>query len=293
MNKFPNWIVEDIKNKKKSLYTTKDAIKTRDELKEYFANTICYEALCPNKGECFKNKHATFLILGTRCTRNCKFCSVDKSKPVQVDLDEPKRIANLVKKWKIKYVVFTSPTRDDLYDGGANQFKNTIKEIKDLSPDTLTEPLIPDFKGLEGPLKIVLNSNPNVLAHNIETVEKLYPIIRPMGSYKTALNLLKNSKKIRKDIPTKSSIIIGLGEDLKDIEKTILDLKENECDILVIGQYLSPSLNHYPVKKYYEPNEFKYLENYAYKIGFKSVVSSPLARSSYKAYEAYIKLISN
>lgn len=293
MSNSPKWIVEDIKNKKKSLYTSIDTIKTKNELEYYFINTICYQALCPNKGECFKNRHATFLILGTRCTRNCKFCCVDKSKPLQVDLDEPKRIANLVKKWKIKYVVFTSPTRDDLEDGGANQFANTIKEIKNLSPDTLTEPLIPDFKGLEKPLKIVLDSNPTVLAHNIETVEKLYPLIRPMGSYKTAINLLKNSKKIRKDIITKSSIIIGMGEEIKDIEKTISDLRENECDILVIGQYLSPTKNHYPVKKYYIPQEFKYLEDYAYKLGFKSVVSSPLARSSYKAYEAYVKLTKN
>ncbi|MEF3280094.1 MAG: lipoyl synthase [Elusimicrobiota bacterium] len=287
--RYPKWIIEKAKENKKEFNFSDNSILIRKDIKEYTTNTICYEALCPNKGECFKNKHATFLILGTICTRNCKFCNVSKGKPDPVDLNEPKKIAGLIKKWKIRYAVFTSPTRDDLPDGGADQFANTIKEIRRISPETYIEPLIPDFKFKDDSLKKVLDAMPSVLSHNIETVKRLYPIIRPNSSYEGSLNLLRSSKKINPKIPTKSSIIIGMGEEIEEIKQTIKDLKDNNCDIIVIGQYLSPSPLHHPVKKYYTPEEFEILGEYARQIGIKSVISMPFARSSYKAEEAYLK----
>jgi lipoic acid synthetase len=287
MNRYPDWILESIKKNKKELNNVGTAVETKKELNDYFTNTICYEALCPNKGECFKAKHATFLILGTRCTRNCRFCAVDKSKPLPPDPDEPQRIAELAKKWNIKYLVFTSPTRDDLSDGGAYHFAKTIEAVRGSSNGPMTEPLIPDFKGDIRALEAVLSAAPSVLSHNIETVPRLYKDIRSMASYERSLNILRSSKKINAEIPTKSSIIIGMGETLDEIKETINDLKENLCDIVVIGQYLAPSDKHYPVKKLYTPEEFDTLKCYALSVGIKSVISEPLARSSYKAYEAY------
>jgi lipoic acid synthetase len=291
MNNYPDWILKAIKKNKKDLSSEGIAVETKKELGDYFANTICYEALCPNKGECFKSKHATFLILGTKCTRNCRFCAVDKSKPLPPDPKEPKRIADIASKWNIKYLVFTSPTRDDLNDGGAYHFARTIETIREISPATMTEPLIPDFRGDIKSLETVISARPTVLSHNIETVPRLYSDIRGMASYERSLNILKMSKKIDPDIPTKSSIIIGMGEMMDEIKQTLIDLNKNLCDIVVIGQYLSPSNKHYPVKKYYTPKEFDILKDFALSIGIKSVVSEPLARSSYKALEAYKKAI--
>ncbi len=284
---YPSWILEDIKDKKKNFYTQNTSIETNLELKEYRANTICYEAKCPNKGECFKNKHATFLILGTKCTRNCKFCSVEKSKPLPPDPEEPQKIAMLVKKWGLQYVVFTSPTRDDLEDGGAEHFKKTIEAIKNISPSTIIESLIPDFNGSFKAIDIVISAKPEVISHNIEMVKRLYSEIRPEADYKRSLEIIKYIKKSSPSIVTKSSIIIGLGETDAEIKQSLNDLVENGCDIVVIGQYLKPLDESYPVKKYYTPSEFKSFEDYALKIGFKSVVSKPLARTSYIAFYAY------
>lgn len=290
--KYPFWIREKIKKDKKNFHTYHTAIETDRNLKEYRANTICYEALCPNKGECFKEKHATFLILGTKCTRNCRFCSVEKSlNPQPPNPDEPSKIAQLVKKWGLKYVVFTSPTRDDLEDGGALQFKKTIEEIKKINPETIVEPLIPDFKGNIESLKTVISASPEVISHNIEMVERLYPSIRPMADYRRSLEIIKNIKKIAPDILTKSSIIIGLGETIEEIKKTIKDLYENSCDILVVGQYLNPTDRHHEIKKFYTPEEFNYIKDFALNLGFKSVISEPLARTSYKAYSLYINAL--
>ncbi|MCX7641635.1 MAG: lipoyl synthase [Elusimicrobiales bacterium] len=289
---YPKWIIEEIKEKKNSIRKLIAQDITKD-LYLYQQYTICYEAKCPNKGECFNKKHATFLILGKYCSRQCKFCSVEKGIPTPPDPTEPIKIAELVKKWDLRYVVFTSPTRDDLKDGGASQFALVVNEIKKHSPLTLTEPLIPDLSFNEENLKIVLESNPSVLAHNIETVERLYDYIRPNSSYKKSLKLLEKSKKINPKIPTKSSIIIGMGEKGNEIKKTIKDLKEHGCDIVVIGQYLKPSLENIPVEKYYTPKEFEDLKNFALSLGFKAVVSRPLARSSYNAFETYLKIKNN
>jgi len=287
--KYPKWIIEDIKKKKIDFYTQSIAIKTDDDLKEYKANTICYEAKCPNKGRCFKEKNATFLILGTICTRLCKFCSVEKGKPLPPDPLEPSRIANLVKKWGLSYVVFTSPTRDDLKDGGAEHFAKTITEIKKISPQTIVEPLIPDFKGSRESLRILILAEPEVVSHNIEMAERLYPEIRPRADYKRSLSIIKKIKELNPNIITKSSIITGLGETIDEIKKTINELKENFCDILVIGQYLNPLKESYPVKKFYSVDEFDILKEYALSVGFKVVISEPLARTSYRAYELYKK----
>lgn len=287
--KYPKWIIEDIKKKKIDFYTQSIAIKTDDDLKEYKANTICYEAKCPNKGRCFKEKNATFLILGTICTRLCKFCSVEKGKPLPPDPLEPSRIANLVKKWGLSYVVFTSPTRDDLKDGGAEHFAKTITEIKKISPQTIVEPLIPDFKGSRESLRILILAEPEVVSHNIEMAERLYPEIRPRADYKRSLSIIKKIKELNPNIITKSSIITGLGETIDEIKKTINELKENFCDILVIGQYLNPLKESYPVKKFYSVDEFDILKEYALSVGFKAVISEPLARTSYRAYELYKK----
>ncbi|MGC9070920.1 MAG: lipoyl synthase [Elusimicrobiales bacterium] len=288
---YPRWIIDEVKTKKSSIKTD-IACEVKNELFSNSHNTICYEAKCPNKGECFTSRHATFLILGDICTRNCKFCSVKKGNPQKPDPEEPKRIAETVRKWRLRYVVFTSPARDDLEDKGSGHFINVINEIKKLSPHTLIEPLIPDFSLNINLLERVLSANPSVLAHNIETVERLYPAIRPKASYNGSLKILKESKRIKPEIPTKSSIIIGMGEDIDEIKRTIEDLKKNECDILVIGQYLKPTPQSYDVVKYYHPQEFEKLKEFAISIGFKAVVSQPLARSSYKAYDAYKQAIS-
>jgi len=288
--KYPKWIVDDIKKKKKDFHNELTAIETDKDLEEYRANTICYEAKCPNKGKCFSQKHATFLILGTRCTRNCRFCSVEKEKPLPPDPKEPKRIAELVFKWNLKYSIFTSPTRDDLPDGGANHFAETVKEIRKLKPDTIIETLIPDFKGDIQAIKIVVDSKPDIISHNIEMVERLYPIIRSKADYKRSLSVLEKIKKIDSSIITKSSLIVGLGENIDEIKKTINDLKNVSCDILVVGQYLNPTDHSYPIVKFYTPKEFKEIENYAISIGFKSVICEPLARTSYEAYRAYKKI---
>lgn len=286
---FPNWIVEEVKKHKKDLKTN-TSLDTQKDIKEYKLHTICDEALCPNKGECFKTGHATFLILGDICSRNCGFCAVKKGKLSPPDTSEPLRIANVVKKWELKYVVFTSPTRDDLPDGGAEQFARTIYEIKRLNPEVKVEPLTPDFKGNINSLKKVLDAKPDVFSHNIETVERLYSLARPQADYKRSLEILINSKKIAPDIPTKTAIMVGLGETKDEILKTIEDIYKTGCDILYIGQYISPGKDKIKTVKYYPPQDFIEFEKFAINLGFKAILSGPLVRSSYKAMEVYNKL---
>ena len=286
--KFPQWIIDEVRKNKKDLRDT-PALNTSNDLKRFSLHTVCDEALCPNKGYCFKNGEATFLIMGDICTRKCRFCSVKKGMPEPLDEKEPKRVAEIVKKWGLKYVVFTSPTRDDLKDYGASHYAKTIKSIKAIKPNIKTEPLIPDLKGNRNFLQIILNSKPDVLAHNIETVERLYKEVRIGADYKRSLSILKMAKEIDNSILTKSGIMIGLGETLEEIKKTIKDLKENNCDILNIGQYISPSQTHFVVKKFYSIYEFKELQEYAESLKFKAVLSGPLVRSSYKAMYLYEK----
>ena len=283
---FPKWIVDEVRLNKGGLRGGA-SLKTAEELARHGLRTVCDEARCPNKGRCFSNGEATFLILGNVCTRACSFCAVTKKTPLPPDPGEPFRTAELLKKWGLKYVVLTSPTRDDLPDGGASHFAKTVREVKRLNPGLKTELLIPDFKGSSLALETVLGSEPSVLGHNIETAASLYGKVRTGADYKRSLELLARSKKFRPDIFTKSGIMLGLGETETEIETTLKDLLARGCDLLTIGQYLAPSKNHFPVKKYYTPGEFSGWGEKARKMGFKAALSGPLVRSSYRALSLY------
>jgi lipoyl synthase len=253
-------------------------------------NTVCQEARCPNQFECFSKKTATFLILGSKCTRNCKFCSIDSAPPVPLDFDEPKRVAEAAKKMNLSYVVVTSVTRDDISDGGASIFAETIKELRKNIPNVLIEVLIPDFQGDEKSLEIVLNEMPDVLNHNIETVKRLYTKVRPEADYERSLDILKKSKKNKPQIICKSGIMVGLGEQKEEVIETFQDLLNSGCDILTIGQYLQPTREHLSVKAFIEPKEFENFREIAIKMGFKEAASGPFVRSSYKAKEIFMNV---
>ena len=254
-------------------------------LLENQTHTICQEARCPNIAECWDKGTATFLILGDTCTRYCSYCNVKTGTPEILDKNEPKKIASLINKLNLNYAVITSPTRDDLADGGASLFAETIREIKKIKNDCRVEVLVPDFKGNIASITKVLKEEPYVFAHNMEVVESLFPKIRPLGSYKTSLNILKRAKEINKKILTKSGIMVGLGETKEEILNVMQDLRKVKCDIFTIGQYLQPSEKHHRVVKYYAPTEFHELKQIALNLGFKSVFSGPLVRSSYHAEE--------
>ena len=254
-------------------------------LLENQTHTICQEARCPNIAECWDKGTATFLILGDTCTRYCSYCNVKTGTPEILDKNEPKKIASLINKLNLNYAVITSPTRDDLADGGASLFAETIREIKKIKNDCRVEVLVPDFKGNIASITKVLKEEPYVFAHNMEVVESLFPKIRPLGSYKTSLNVLKRAKEINKKILTKSGIMVGLGETKEEILNVMQDLRKVKCDIFTIGQYLQPSEKHHRVVKYYAPTEFHELKQIALNLGFKSVFSGPLVRSSYHAEE--------
>ncbi|MFC1562804.1 lipoyl synthase [candidate division KSB1 bacterium] len=260
----------------------KNYIEMKRLLKEYSVNTICQNALCPNIGRCFNSGVNAFLILGKVCTRHCKYCNVSSSKPEMVNDAEAKSIAKIVNHFRMKHAVVTSVTRDDLSDGGAFLFVKTIKEIRKINHDTTVEVLIPDFNGCDESLKVVIFEKPDVLNHNIETVERLYPVMRPQADYKRSLELLKKSKEIDKNLKTKSGLMVGLGETKDEVVKAIKDLREVACDMLIIGQYLSPSEKHYPINRFYHPDEFMEMQNIGMEMGFLEIKSTPLARSSYQ-----------
>ena len=281
--KKPNWI----KVKAPTSKTYKD---TLDLVKKYNLHTVCQEAACPNIGECWSKKHATFMILGDTCTRACSFCNVKTGKPFSIDPMEPLNVAKSVSSLGLKHVVITSVDRDDLIDGGAGQFISTIKYIKELSPQTTIEILTPDFLRKGEVYKSIVDSMPDVFNHNIETVSRLYKHIRPGAVYKESLNLLKSVKEYNSKIFTKSGLMVGLGESLDDIQELLLDLSDHLVDFVTIGQYLQPSIHHEKVHKFYTPNEFNFLYEKCIEIGFKMVSSSPLTRSSYHADDDFIKL---
>ena len=245
-------------------------------------HTICQEALCPNRAECWEKGTATFLILGDICTRYCSYCNVKTGKPGKPDLDEPRKIAELVKKLNLKYAVITSVTRDDLKDGGADVFYNAVIEIKKSNPGCKVEILTPEFKNGQDIQKI-LNAKPYVFAHNMEVTERLFSKIRPQGNYTLSLKFLEKVKEINKNQLTKSGIMVGLGETKEEIIKIMHDLRKVKCDIFTIGQYLQPTKRHAAVQKYYTPTEFKEFERIGYSMGFRFVKSGPLVRSSYHA----------
>ena len=246
-------------------------------------HTVCQEASCPNISECFSQKTATFMILGRVCTRSCVFCDVEKGMPKKLDPDEPARLAELAARLGLEYVVITSVTRDDLEDGGASVFAETVAKIRAASPKTKVEVLIPDFKGSLEALSTVMRSRPQVLNHNLETVRRLYPEIRPEAGYHKSLDLLRHAKKMDRDMITKSGLMVGLGETREETIQSMRDLRKVGCDLLTIGQYLTPPSSSYPVKKYYHPREFQELKKAGEDLGFKNVEAAPLVRSSYRA----------
>ncbi len=250
-------------------------------------HTVCQEAKCPNIWECYSHRTATFLIMGERCTRNCRFCSVSAGPPEPLDPDEPARVAAAVERMGLKYVVVTSVTRDDLPDGGAAHFAATIGEIRRRLPEAEIEVLIPDFQGDPAALAAVLAARPNVLNHNIETVPRLYPRVRPQADYRRSLELLIRSGALAPTLPTKSGLMLGLGETPEELRQTLLDLRETGCRILTLGQYLRPSPEHLPVDTYVPPEEFEKWRKAALEMGFAEVASAPFVRSSYHAKESF------
>ena len=254
---------------------------------ELSLNTVCKEANCPNKMECFNRSTATFMILGKVCTRNCTFCNVTKGEPETVDHEEPRKVAEAVARLKLKHAVITSVTRDDLPDGGAGHFAEVVKEIQKLNQAITIEVLIPDFDGDEAALEKVIAAKPDIVNHNIETVPELYGKVRPMAIYERSLNLLRAVKDKDHKILTKSGIMLGLGESEESIIKVMKDLRAVGCDIITIGQYLAPSINHHPVIEYIHPDMFLKYKQIGEELGFKNVVSAPLVRSSYHADEVF------
>lgn len=267
---------------KRPIIDTDKTRTVRKILKSNCLNTVCEGARCPNKNECYSNHTATFLIMGSVCTRNCRYCNISCQRPEPLDENEPLRVAQAVKDLGLKYAVITSVTRDDLPDGGANHFAKCINEIRKISPNTKIEILTPDFKGNEESLNTIIKAHPDVFNHNIETARDIFKTARPQGNYDTSLGVLKYVKE-NSDIKTKSGFMIGLGEDIEQIKQTITDLYSVNCDILTIGQYIQPSKEHLPVAKYYNPEEYEELKDIAKNIGIKYFQIGPLVRSSYNA----------
>lgn len=274
---FPKWV--------------KTQLKEIKNLQQYFKNrninTVCETLRCPNRSFCYKQPTATFMILGNVCTRKCKFCEAEKGKPSELDKSEPERIAIAVKELCLKYVVVTSPTRDDLSDGGAEHFSLTVQKIKELTPDTFIETLVPDFQGSIDSIRKVVNSEIVVFAHNIETVKRLYDYVRD-ADYARSLKIIETAKKINPKIITKSGFMIGLGETPQEASQILKDLKNAGCDIVTVGQYLQPSKKALPVVEYILPERFDEIAEEASKVGIKVTLSGPLIRSSTRASEAYL-----
>lgn len=273
----PAWLNKKIDLKKSS--------EMKKFLRDLGVQTVCEHALCPNMGECFNRNEATFLILGRSCTRLCSFCNIEKSKPSEVDLDEPRRVAQAVKQLGLKHVVITSVTRDDLSDGGAGVFADTVMRIREESPQVTIEVLIPDFGLSVSALKTVIDAKPDIIAHNLETVPSLYKKVREGGNYPRSLSLLRIIKDIFPELKTKSGLMLGVGEKQGEILSVMRDLRSVKCDFLSIGQYLAPSKEHYPVKDYIHPEKFDYYQEEGRKMGFLHIKSGPYVRSSYLAAE--------
>ena len=286
IKKKPSWIRSKLTNSKE-FFLTKTIVNKNNLV------TVCQEANCPNITECWSKRHATFMIMGDTCTRACAFCDVKTGKPGKLDELEPIKISQAVKKLNLKHVVITSVDRDDLEDGGSNHFFEVINQTRKSNPNTTIEVLTPDFLRKGDAYKKVLEANPDVFNHNIETVPSLYLKVRPGSRYFASLELLKNAKKINKKVFTKSGIMVGLGENKDEILQVMDDLKAADVDFLTIGQYLQPSVKHFPLDRYYTPQEFNELGNIAKSKGFLLVSSSPLTRSSYHADEDFAKLQQN
>ncbi|RLD10345.1 lipoyl synthase [candidate division KSB1 bacterium] len=268
---------------KVQLGANKDFSDVRSLIKRQKLHTVCESARCPNIGECWSRRTATFMILGNICTRSCKFCNIEVGKPTEYDLDEPRRVAEAVAELRLRHAVITSVTRDDLSDGGASMFAETIRLIHEMAPSCTVEVLIPDFKGNLDDLDTVLDARPDILNHNLETVKRLQKDVRVQAGYDRSLSILEHAKQ--RGFIIKSGIMVGLGEQWNEIIELLHDLRAVDCDILTIGQYLPPTKMHYPLDRFYTPDEFAELKRIALKLGFTHVESGPLVRSSYHADE--------
>jgi lipoic acid synthetase len=286
IKKKPSWIRSKLTN-------SQEFFLTKSIVNQYKLKTVCQEANCPNITECWSKRHATFLIMGNTCTRACAFCDIITGKPKQLDPLEPLKISLAVQKLNLKHAVITSVDRDDLEDGGANHFYEVVTETRKNNPETTIEVLTPDFLRKGDSYKRVIEAKPDVFNHNIETVPGLYRKVRPGSRYFASVELLKNVKKIDKNIFTKSGLMVGLGENKDEVLQVMDDLRSAEVDFLTIGQYLQPSVKHCPLDRYYKPEEFEELKTLAKSKGFLLVSSSPLTRSSYHADEDFIKLQKN
>jgi len=253
-------------------------------LRENSLHTVCEEASCPNIGECFAGGTATFMIMGDICTRRCPFCDVAHGRPDPLDADEPENLGRTIQAMGLRYVVVTSVDRDDLRDGGAEHFTQCIEAIRRHSPDIRVEVLVPDFRGrMDRALDILIQSPPDVFNHNLETVPSLYRKVRPGSDYAWSLNLLKRFKALHPEVATKSGLMLGVGEEISEVEQVMRDLREHDCDMLTLGQYLQPSVHHLPLDRYVHPDEFDRLGKLGYELGFSHVASGPMVRSSYHA----------
>lgn len=280
----PRWLVQEVGRRKARKYSPEFSVLTGG-IREARLTTVCESALCPNRGHCWAKGCATFMILGDVCTRNCSFCAVAHGKPAGADEEEPARVARMVEKMGLSYAVITSVTRDDLPDGGVRQYAAVIREIRRLKKDIKIEVLIPDFGGSAAALDTVMEAGPDVLGHNVETVPRLYSEVRPGASYFRSLELL--ARAAQAGITVKSGFMLGLGEDAEEIEELLRHLKNAGVEIVTIGQYLRPSLKHYPVERYVEPEEFEHWAALARELGFAAAASGPLVRSSFMAEELY------
>ena len=273
----PSWI-------KMQLPVAEEYKKLKQLIQKNNLNSVCEEASCPNIGECFSHGIATFMILGDICTRRCPFCDVAHGRPESVDETEPRHLAEAISKLGLKYVVITSVDRDDLRDGGAQHFADCIKMIREQNPSIKIEILVPDFRGrMDKAIDILITQPPDVFNHNLETIPRLYKNVRPGSDYQHSLNLLKDFKVKFPDIPTKSGLMLGLGESYEETIQVLEDLKKHQVDMVTMGQYLQPTIHHLPVERYLNPNEFETLRQDALKMGFQSVASAPMVRSSYHA----------
>jgi lipoic acid synthetase len=281
MRRHPDWLKVHIGSGEK--YSN-----VKNLLRSAKLHTICEEAKCPNIAECFGGGTAVFLILGNICTRNCRYCNVTHGQPSSLNVHEPHDIAESVQTLGLKYVVITSVTRDDLPDGGAGVFYDTVQEIRRLNKECKIEVLIPDFQADKDAIQKIIDAAPNVINHNIEVVEELFPLIRPQGNYQRSLEVLKTIKMKAQKIPTKSGLMVGFGETKEQILSTLQDLITAQVDFLTIGQYLQPTQKHAQIKKYYSPDEFQELKTIAQNLGFTHVESGPLVRSSYHAANAFL-----
>lgn len=273
----PSWI-------RAKAHNSPEVIRIKKLLRENNLHSVCEEAQCPNLGECFAHGTATFLVMGDICTRRCPFCDVAHGQPDPLDIDEPSKLAQSIAKLGLKYVVITSVDRDDLRDGGAAHFADCVRQTRKHNPEIQIEILVPDFlRRMELALACFEDTPPDVFNHNMETVKRLYRTARPRASYEGSLNLIKSFKQQHPDVPTKSGLMVGLGETLEEIEVVMQDLRDHDCDMLTIGQYLQPSVNHMAVDRFVHPDEFKHLEALGYEMGFTHVASGPMVRSSYHA----------